>query len=74
MIILFACLVGWLDPTPIEIIKKIRHDLLKPDWAGVNTGMAPCMASQSGLTKVTLIGTLCKSSLLKLKITFSNSL
>jgi hypothetical protein len=27
MIILFACLVGWLDSSPIEIKKKLRHNL-----------------------------------------------
>jgi len=33
MIILFACLVGWLNSSPV---KKLRHDLLKTAWAAVN--------------------------------------
>jgi len=50
MIILFPCLVGWLDSSPIEIFFfKLRHNLPKTAWAyswggimaGVNTGM--CM-------------------------------
>ncbi len=42
MMILFACLVGWLDASPVEIKTKLRHG--HPVWAGVNTGIAPCMA------------------------------
>jgi len=37
MIIIFACLVGWLNSSPVEIQKKIEIGLL---LAGVNTGMA----------------------------------
>ncbi len=44
MIISFACLIGWLDSSPVEIQIKLRHDLQKPGWAGVNIGMAPWMA------------------------------
>jgi len=29
MIILFACLLGWLNSSPVEIQKQLRHDLLK---------------------------------------------
>jgi len=40
MIILFACLVGWLNSSHVE--KNIRHDLYKTAraaWAGKNTSM-----------------------------------
>jgi len=35
--------LGWLDSSPVEI-NKIRHNLLKPAWGGVNTYMTSCMA------------------------------
>ncbi len=41
MIILFACLVDRLDSSPIEIKKKLRQDLQKPAWAGINNDLAP---------------------------------
>ncbi len=39
MIILFACLVGWLNSSLVEMKKEIRHNLKKTSWAGMNTGM-----------------------------------
>jgi len=48
MLILFACLSGWLDASPVEIKTKLRHG--HPAWAGVNTGIAPCMALVSTIT------------------------
>jgi hypothetical protein len=38
MIILFACLVGWLNSSPVEIQKKNKA---QSAWAGMNKGMAP---------------------------------
>jgi len=37
MIIICACLVGWLDSSPVE---KIKAQSLKTTWAGANTGMS----------------------------------
>jgi len=39
MMILFACLVGWLHSSPVEIKKKIKAQSLKSAWAGTNNSM-----------------------------------
>jgi len=69
IIILFACLVGWLDSSPIEILKKIRQNQkncfgLGRDyenswtWAGLN--MSACASAIACvLTRATILGTLC---------------
>ncbi len=45
-------LVGWFDAPPIEIKKKLRHDLEKTVWA---------YAIPRAFTRATILGTLCTS-------------
>ncbi len=58
MIVLFACLDGWLKSSHVEKEIKARS-LKKTAWAGVNTGHAH--ASACALTSATILGTLCIS-------------
>jgi len=46
MIILFACLVGWLDSLPVETKKKIKAQSLKTAWAYAWAGMNTSMGMQ----------------------------
>ncbi len=41
MSMLFACLVCWHNSSHLylENRKKLRHDLLNPAWAGLNSGI-----------------------------------
>jgi len=48
MIILFACLVGWLNSSAVEIQKQLRSDLQKPAWDGMNKSMVQCTGDYKG--------------------------
>jgi hypothetical protein len=77
MIILFACLVGWLDSLPIKIIKKIKARSLK-NCLGMNYHMgwhkyqhARANVRARALIRTTILGTLCRTMFLKRLVTIT---
>jgi hypothetical protein len=62
MIILFACLVGWLNSSLVEMKKEIRHNLKNHlGWHEYRHGHASARANVTvhALTRATILCTVC---------------